>query len=114
MKRGEVWWADLRIPTGSEPGVRRPVLIVQSNEFNRSAIATVLIVPFTSNLALAQAPGNVRVARGDSGLRKTSVINVSQVTVINRALLSGKAGSLPTEVMSRVDVGLRLVLGMPA
>ena len=112
MKRGEVWWASLPTPTGSGPGYRRPVLVVQSNPFNDSRIATVIVAVITSNLQLSEAPGNVRLAKADSGLSKASVANVSQVITLDRQLLSYRIKLLPGRVMRRVDEGLKLVLGL--
>ena len=112
MKRGEVWWASLREPTGSGPGCRRPVLVIQSNPFNQSRISTVVVAVVTSNLALAEAPGNVRLAKSDAGLPRASTVNVSQILTIDRALLTLRVKSLPERVMHRVDEGLRLVLGL--
>lgn len=112
MKRGELWWASLPEPTGSGPGYRRPVLIVQSRPFNESRIATVIVAVVTSNLALADAPGNVRLAKSDAGLPKASVVNVTQVVTLDRSLLTSKVKALPGKVMSRVDEGLRLVLAL--
>ena len=79
MIRGAIWWAELPDPVASEPGYRRPVLIIQSNAFNRSRIHTVIAVVITANLRLADAPGNVRLAARESGLPKDSVANVSQI-----------------------------------
>ena len=112
MKRGEVWWASLPDPTGSSPGYRRPVVIVQTNPFNASRIRTVVIAIVTSNLDLADAPGNVRIGRSDSGLSKPSVINVSQLLTIDRSLLTEHVRALPAHVLSDVDAGLRLALGL--
>lgn len=112
MNRGEVWWASLEPPKGSGPGYRRPVLIVQANSFNKSAIATVLVVVITSNLALAQAPGNIRISKSDSGLSKASVVNVSQVLTIDRQILTERVGTLPSRIMIRVNEGLKMVLGV--
>jgi mRNA interferase MazF len=111
-RRGEIWWADLPAPRGSEPGHRRPVLIVQSNRFNESAIQTVLVAAITSNLHLAEAPGNVRVKPGESGLSKPSVINVSQILTLSRQFLLERVAALPSPAMNRVAEGLRLVLGL--
>lgn len=111
-RRGEVWWAALEPPRGSEPGHPRPVVIIQSNRFNASRIATVLVAAVTSNLALGAAPGNVRLRPADSGLPKPSVVNVSQLLTIDRGALSQLAGVLPSGVMNRVAEGLRLVLGL--
>jgi mRNA interferase MazF len=107
-----VWWADLADPGGSEPGFRRPLLIVQTDSFNRSRIETAIAVVLTSNLRLLDAPGNVLVARRASGLPKDSVANVSQVITIDRDMLTDRAGKLPAEIMSAVDAGLRLVLSV--
>lgn len=112
MKRGELWWASLPAPTRSGPGFRRPAVVIQSNPFNQSRIATVVVAIVTSNLALADAPGNVRVGRADSGLNKPSVVNVSQLYTLDRELLTQRVRALPAEVMRNVDEGLRLVLGI--
>lgn len=112
MKRGEVWWASLPMPTGSGPGFRRPVVIVQSNPFNQSRIATVIVAVITSNLALADAPGNVRVGKSESGLAKTSVVNVSQVVTLDRELLTQRVRGLPADTMRQIDEGLRLALAL--
>jgi mRNA interferase MazF len=112
MKRGEVWWASLPAPAGSGPGLRRPVLVIQSNPFNASRIGTVVVIVITSNLALGQAPGNVRVGASDSGLAKPSVVNVSQILTVDRSLLTRRVRSLSGSHMQRIEEGLRLVLGL--
>jgi|SRR5688500_12090079 len=112
MKRGELWWANLPSPVGSGPGCKRPVLVVQANPFNASRIATVIVATVTSNLALAEAPGNVRIAKSDSGLPQPSVVNVSQLITLDRSILSGKVKALPGAVMDKVDSGLKLVLSL--
>lgn len=112
MKRGEIWWARLPDPVGSGPGYRRPVLVVQANAFNASRIATVIVAVMTSNLALGDAPGNVRIAKGDSGLARASVVNVSQLLTLDRSILAERVGMLPGAVLDRVDAGLRLVLAL--
>jgi mRNA interferase MazF len=112
MKRGEVWWASLPEPAGSGPGYRRPVLIIQSDPFNDSRISTVFVAVITSNLALAEAPGNLRLTKSESGLPKASVVNVSQVLTLDRTLLASRVKALPGTAMLRVNTGLRLVLGL--
>ena len=99
-------------PTGSGPGLRRPVLIVQSNPFNDSRIATVVVTVVTSNLSLADAPGNVRVAKSESGLSKPSVINVSQIITVDRSILTQRVRAVPALILHRVEEGIRLVLGL--
>lgn len=110
MQRGEIWWASLPEPVGSEPGCRRPVLVIQSDDFNRSRIATVVAAVVTSNTRLAQAPGNVFLPQKLSGLPKDSVANVSQIVTIDRNFLTERIGVLPTRTMEQVETGLRLVL----
>jgi mRNA interferase MazF len=112
MKRGEVWWATLPAPTGSGPGFRRPVVIVQSNPFNQSRIATVIVAIVTSNLAIADAPGNVRIGKTESGLAKPSSVNISQLYTVDRELLSQRVRALPADAMRNIDQGLRLALGI--
>jgi len=112
VKRGEIWWATLPPPSGSGPGFRRPVLVIQSNPFNDSRISTAIIAVITSNLALADAPGNIRAAKAESGLSKHSVVNVSQILTIDKALLTDRVQPLSAELMQRVDNGLRLVLDL--
>jgi mRNA interferase MazF len=84
IKRGEIWWADLGEPTGSEPSLRRPVLIVQDNQYNRSRIATVIVLSITSNTRLADMPGNILLGKEESDLPKESVINISQIATIDK------------------------------
>lgn len=112
MRRGEIWWVSLPPPLGSGPGYRRPVLVIQTNQFNETAIKTVVAVVITSNLRLAAAPGNVVCPSKDSGLPRESVVNVSQVVTVDKAFLEQRVGVIPMHVMGRVEEGLRLVLGL--
>lgn len=107
-----MWWAELGEPAGSGPGYRRPVLVVQADAFNRSRIPTVVAVVLTTNLRLLDAPGNVLVAKRDSGLTRDSAANVSQVVTLDRRYLTERAKKVPARVMKGVDDGLRLVLGL--
>jgi mRNA interferase MazF len=113
IERGEVWWADLDEPGGSEPGYRRPVLLVQADSFNRSRLQTTIAVVLTSNVRLIDAPGNVLVPKQNSGLPKDSVANVSQVVTLDRDFLTKRAGKLPPRLLAAVDAGLKLVLALP-
>jgi mRNA interferase MazF len=112
VRRGEIWWAALGRPIGSEPDYRRPVVILQTDEFNESPIHTVVVVTLTSNLRLARAPGNVECRTGDTGLKKPSVVNVSQVATINKTSLIERVGTLASRKLVEVEEGLRLVLGL--
>lgn len=110
VRRGDVWWADLDEPRGSEPGYRRPLLIIQADAFNRSRIATVLAVVLTSNVRLVDAPGNVLIPAKAAGLPKDSVANVSQIITLDRDFLDERIGQVPTRLMAAVDAGLKLIL----
>ena len=112
MQRGEIWWAGLPAPQGSEPGYRRPVLIVQQNDFNQSRISTVIAVILTSNLRLAEAPGNILLKTKWTKLPKDSVANISQIITLDKSNLTECISSLPKLKMSEVDNGLRLVLDL--
>ncbi|MFN6560111.1 MAG: type II toxin-antitoxin system PemK/MazF family toxin [Nostoc sp. ChiSLP01] len=112
MQRGEIWWANLPTPVASEPGYRRPVLIVQSDEFNRSRIRTVIAVVLTTNLRLADAPGNILVTTDETGLPENSVVNVSQVITVDKSFLTEQVSQVSDRTILLVDEGLRLVLGL--
>ena len=112
MIRGAIWWAALPDPVVSEPAYRRPVLIIQSNAFTRSRIHTVIAVVITTNLRLADAPGNVRLAARESGLPKDSVANVSQIITVDKTFLVEKCGQVGERMMHAVDAGVRLVLAL--
>jgi len=112
VRRGEVWWATLPEPTDSGPGYRRPVLIVQANAFNESRIQTVIVAAITSNLRLAEAPGNVLCRTRETTLPRDSVINVSQLLTVDKALLTERLVALPTGMLRKVEDGLRLVLNL--
>lgn len=110
LDRGDVWWANLPDAVVSGPGYRRPVLVVQGDAFNRSRLATAIVVVLTSNLHLVEAPGNVFLPARASSLPRDSVANVSQVLTIDRGLLTERVGHLPTSLLRQVDDGLRTVL----
>lgn len=112
IRRGDIWWASLPEPRASEPGYRRPVLIIQADAFNRSRIRTVMVAPLTGNLRLAEAPGNVLVDAGASSLPRDSVVNVSQVLTIDKSFLLERVQMLPADLMRAVDSGLRLALAL--
>ncbi len=112
MKRGQIWWAELPEPAASEPGYRRPVLIVQADEFNASRIRTVIVVVLSSNIHLADAPGNVRLAKAKTGLPKDSVANVSQILTLDKEFLSEQVGQVDNLLAKQIDEGLQLVLGL--
>lgn len=110
--RGEVWWVDFGAPLGSEPGYERPALVVSSDRFNRSRIATVIVTAVTSNLRLVAMPGNVELDEGEANLQRASVVNVTQTLVVDRLRLVRPIGSVASHLMRRVDDGLRLALSL--
>ena len=112
MQRGEIWWTDLGPSKGSSPARSRPVLIVQTDSFNASRIGTVIVAAITSNLRLADAPGNILLKKRASRLPKDSVVNVSQLLTLDRSFLSKPIGRLTGDRMSQVDEGIRLVLSL--
>jgi mRNA interferase MazF len=111
ISQGEIWWADLPAPTGSGPGFRRPVVVVQCDALNYSRIATVVCVPLTSNLKWNLAPGNVSLSARVTGLQKDSVANVSQIISLHKDLLATRVGKLPLPKLDLFLAGIGIVLG---
>ena len=110
LERGQIWWADLGAPRGSEAAYRHPVLVIQRDEVNQSRINTVVVCALTSNTRLARAPGNTLLSKRQTGLRKDSVANASQLLTLNKDELEGMAGQVPERLMQKVDAGLRWFL----
>jgi mRNA interferase MazF len=110
MERGELYWVDFGVPMGSEPGYRRPVVIIQSNTFNQTKIKTVICAIISSNVELAEAPGNVLLEKENSGLSKHSVVNVSQLYTVDKNSVSDFIGKISDRLISKIDSGIRLVL----
>jgi mRNA interferase MazF len=114
IRRGDIWWADLRSPIGSEPGYRHPVIIVQSDKLNVSALKTTVALVITSSLRLGALPGNVTLSRVQSGLPKPSVISVTQIVTLDKSALRDRVKTLSAATMERVEDGMRLVLELAA
>lgn len=112
MKRGELWWADLGLPRGSAPALRRPVLIISADPYNRSQLHAVTVAVLTSNVVLAALPGNVAVPAEVAGLDVDSVVNVTQIATVDRGALEERAGALPDWLMGQVDTGLARALAL--
>ncbi len=111
ISQGEIWWAELAPPTGSEPGYRRPVVVVQGDALNRSKIATAVCVPLTSNLRWADAPGNVLLSARSTNLLKDSVANVSQLVALDRTVLTERVAKLSRAKVELLLSGIDVVLG---
>jgi mRNA interferase MazF len=112
MRRGEVWWADLGEPKGSQPSFRRPVVIVQDDLLTQSRLSTVMVVPLTTNLKRAMAVGNVALESRETGLSSPSVALVCQVMTVDRCFFSEQAGTLSRRTRNKLAAGLRLTLGL--
>jgi mRNA interferase MazF len=110
INQGDLFWADLGEPSGSEPAYRRPYLVIQNNIFNRSRINTVVVCSITSNLRRAESPGNVLLEKGEANLPKPSVVNISQIFTMNKLDLVEKIGSLPHDRMVQVLEGIELLI----
>ncbi|MGI9055760.1 MAG: type II toxin-antitoxin system PemK/MazF family toxin [Pyrinomonadaceae bacterium] len=111
-ERGEIWWAELPEPVGSSPGYEHPVVLIQADFLNRSAIKTLIGVVITTNINLAEMPGNVLIQKSQSGLPKDSVVNVTQIVTVDKSQLSEYVGTLSERKMEQIDEGLRLVLSL--
>jgi mRNA interferase MazF len=112
MIRGEIWWADYGIPYGSEPGYRRPVLILQNDFFNNSKINTTVVIPISSNLLLADVPGNIFIEKKGLKLGKDSVIVVSQIGVIDKERLIEKISKINSDIMENIENSIMFILGI--
>lgn len=110
IRQGDVYWIDLGEPEGSEPGYRHPHVVVQNNVFNHSKINTVVVCALTSNLKRAAVPGNVLLKKGEGGLKKESVVNISQVVTVNKSDLTERIGALPSTRVRQIVAGLKLLI----
>jgi mRNA interferase MazF len=112
MVRGELWWADLGLPRGSAPALRRPVLVISADQYNRSKIRTITVAVLTGKVQLAALPGNVAVPAGLTDLDADSVVNVTQIATVDRGALEERIGALPDWLMAQVDAGLGRALAL--
>ncbi len=110
IRQGDIFWVDLGMPSGSEPGYRHPHVVIQNNLFNQSKINTVVVCALTSNLKRAGAPGNVLLAKGEANLKRPSVVNVSQIVTVDKSDLIEKIGTLSPQRVSQVTEGIRLLV----
>jgi len=110
IKQGEIYWVDFEDPACSGPGYRRPCIVIQNNLFNASKINTVIVCIITSSLALAKVPGNVLLKKGEGGLPKDSVANVSQIITLDKTDLEEKVGQLGKGVINDIVTGIKLFI----
>ena len=109
VHQGEIYWLDFGPAEGSAPAGRRPCVVVQNDLFNRSRLATTVICVITSNVARAEAPGNVAIRSGEGNLRRSSVVNVSQIATVDKSELVEYVGKLPVRTMDAIQEGLHLL-----
>ncbi len=112
MRRGEIWWASIGPPAGSEPGYRRPAVIISANSFNAAPFKTIIVAFLTTATKRASDPGNVGLPARSTGLPRDSVLNVTQIASIDRRTLTEPAGKVPDGLMKDIDAGLRLALAL--
>ena len=112
MKRGDVWWASMEEPRGSEPGYRRPVVIISSNDFNKSLIQTIICAVISSNLNLEDAPGNFKLKKSKQCINRDSIVNISQLITLDKSYLTEQAGCLTGKQINELNNGLKLVLSL--
>jgi mRNA interferase MazF len=112
MTRGELWWADFGAPYGSEPGYRRPVLIIQNDYLNKSKLSTTIVISLTTNLTYADVPSNILITKSESKLKRDSVITTTQLEVIDRQRLIEKISKVDRAIMEKVEDRIKFVLGM--
>ncbi len=112
MTRGEIWWVDFSIPYGSENGFKRPALIIQNDDFNKSRLKTVIVIPFSTNLELSEAPGNVLLDKAETGLTKDSVLVTSLIASIDRTRLAEKISSINKRAFGEIENGILIIMGM--
>lgn len=110
IRQGDVFWIDLGEPRGSAPGYRHPHVVVQNKLFNQSRINTSVVCAITSNLARAAAPGNVLLRKGEAGLPRPSVVNVSQVFTVDKSELAERIGTLSGKRMLEIVEGMKLLI----
>lgn len=112
VQRGEVWWADLADPRSSEPGYRHPLLILQSEPFNRSRLPTAVGIVVSSNLRLLDAPGNVLLRAEESGLPRDSVANMTQFVTVDLEYLEARVGTISRRTLAKIEAGVRVLLDL--
>ena len=110
IEQGDLYWVDLGVPYGSEPGYRRPHVVVQNNAFNGSRINTIVLCALTTNIRLANAPGNVLLNKDEGNLPRQSVVNISQIATVDRRELTEKIGSLPMKRVEQIVAGVQLLI----
>lgn len=114
IARRELWWADLGLPRGSAPALRRPVVILSADQYNRSRLRTVTVVIVTISTQLARLPGNVTIPDDLDLLERASVINVTQIATIDRRALDARIGALPDWLLAQLDAGVQRALDLRA
>ena len=110
IKQGAIYWYDAGEPRGSEPGYVHPVVVIQNDAVNVTAIGTTLVCFITSNLRLGYAVGNVALRKGEGNLPKKSVVNVSQVLTVDKNSLETQIGTLSKSRVIEIVAGINKLL----
>lgn len=110
VQQGDIYWIDLDIPEGSGPGYRHPHVVIQNNVFNESRISTVVVCAITSNLKRAKSPGNVLLKKGEGGLKKDSVVNITQIITVDKSDLGERIGALSKSRTKQIIDGIGLLI----
>lgn len=110
IRQGDIFWIELEVPSGSEPGYRHPHVVVQNDLLNQSRIRTVVVCQLTSNLKLAELPGNILLSKKETNLSKDSVANVTQILTVDKTRLEDYIGTLSRWHVREILDGIRLVL----
>lgn len=109
MKRGDIYYADLRPVVGSEQGGVRPVLIVQNDTGNRHS-PTVICAAITSRQNKAKLPTHIELRAEQYQMEKNSVILLEQLRTIDKMRLKDRVCHLDDKMMHRVDQALAISL----
>lgn len=112
IRRGDVWWADFGTPRGSKAAFRRPVIVVQDDFLNKSALNTIIVVPLSSNLKRSTLSTNVVLSAAMTGLAKDSVAVCTQIEAVNRDDLIERVGALSPSGLDSLEYGLLATLGL--
>jgi mRNA interferase MazF len=114
IQQGDVVWVEFPRPRGSAPGYSRPAIVLQHDRYNRSKIQTTIVVAITSNVKYSALPGNVRLRKGEAGLSKSSVVNVTQISTVDNSFLTRVIGHVSEDRLLEIWRGVRQVLEPPS
>lgn len=111
IKRGDIYYADLRPVIGSEQGGVRPVLIIQNDAGNKHS-PTIICAAITSKMNKAKLPTHVELSAARYHIMKDSVILLEQVRTIDKTRLKEKVCHLDNEILEKVNHALMVSLDL--